>query len=678
MNIPREYQDVIDFYGFTDRMSYAEEAFSRNIGILDAGDVARLTEATVAVAGMGGVGGNHLISMARCGVGRFKVADMDAFEPANINRQYGANAESFGRSKMDYMAGLARAVNPFVEIETFPEGVSEENVDAFLEGVDVVLDGLDFFVFDVRRMLFKRAQEKGIPVITAGPLGFSTAVLVFTPGGMGFDEYFAVDDDTEQTRKYLNFALALAPKALHTRYIDRTSIDFSTMKGPSLHVGCLMSAAVAATEALRLLLGRKGVKPVPYYIQIDPYLRRMVRGRLRKGNRSPVQRLKGWLFDTFFLKNVLREGSEPVRPVDAPAEGDPLTPGVREYLLRAAVQAPSGDNVQPWRFAFGPDHADVFAVPGADTSFFNIGQVATTVSCGAAIENMAVAATACGLAADVELLPDGGKGECMARLRFDRPGRVREDLLADSIWKRHTNRKPFKTRPIPDAIWKRLGDIAAGQPGAKLDWINTPEALRRLSAAIFTADRIRVERRDLHEYFTGMVRFAPGEAEASRDGLPLKNLEAGAAGDLFLKATRPWSRMRVANAVGLGRVVAVASMQGIRKSGGAALLAMDGDSTADYLRGGRALERVWLTLAHYNLRMQPMTAVTLFRLRWLMEGPEAFSPRHRDMLAGVWTELGALFPDAWARRGLVMLFRAGFGPVIKHGTYRRESQSFLR
>ncbi|OIQ49161.1 Sulfur carrier protein ThiS adenylyltransferase [Pseudodesulfovibrio hydrargyri] len=660
-------------WGLRDIYAYNEEAFSRTIGFLDAADMDRLINARVAVPGLGGVGGVHVVTLARLGVGKFHLSDMDSFEPANMNRQFGARVQHFGKSKLDVMAGEALSVNPYIEVATFPEGLNADNMDAFLRGVDVVVDGLDFFVFDVRRMLFNRARELGIPVITAGPLGFSSALLVFTPDGMSFDEYFDITDGMEETRKYLHFAMGLAPRATHARYMDASVVDFDLGKGPSTIIGCQMCSALAATEVVRLLLGRKGVRSAPYYVQIDPYLRKIRRGRLRKGNKSRAQRLKAWLFENVMLKRAKRVGCEPMAAPKLPAEGESLRP-VHDYLLKAGVQAPSGDNVQPWRFQVGDHGVEVRMDLAADDSFFNVGNLATAIASGAAVENIAIAARACGLTPAVAMGPTPDRPDLAASIGLERAQLPREDILVDALWRRHTNRKPYRKRQIPAGMFNRFGAVAS-EAGGNLGWINTPEQLNKLADAIFLADRIRMERRDLHEHLVRMVRFTPQAAEATRDGLPLKNLEAGLGGELFLRATKSWKTMRAANIFGASRVGAGIAAKGIRHSGGAGLLTVPGTGIADFLQGGRALQRVWLTLTHYNLRMQPMTAVTLFRLRWLLEGPDTFSPKHRDMLSSVWASLAELFPKVWAQ-GPVMLFRAGFGKPIHFGTYRRPVESF--
>ncbi|MBW2570510.1 MAG: ThiF family adenylyltransferase, partial [Deltaproteobacteria bacterium] len=130
--------------GLNTREEYMAEAFSRNIGLLTQAEQDKLSNAKIAIPGMGGVGGVHLITMTRTGVGNFHIADFDTYDPVNINRQFGARVQDFGRPKMEVMKEQALSINPYLEIKEFPEGINNTNIDDFLNGVDVVLDGLDF------------------------------------------------------------------------------------------------------------------------------------------------------------------------------------------------------------------------------------------------------------------------------------------------------------------------------------------------------------------------------------------------------------------------------------------------------------------------------------------------------------------------------------------------------
>jgi len=77
--------------------------------------------------------------------------------------------------------------------------------------------------------------------------------------------------------------------------------------------------------------------------------------------------------------------------------------------------------------------------------------------------------------------------------------------------------------------------------------------------------------------------------------------------------------------------------------------------------------------------MQPMTAVTLFWLRWQIEGKNTFAEDHRHLLQETFEEYRMLFPDVnFEKKGHVLLFRLGYGKGIKYKTYRKDVDSFLR
>lgn len=269
-----------------------EEAFSRNIGWVTEAEQQTLRGKKVAIAGMGGVGGVHLLTLIRLGIGRFHIADNDVFEIANMNRQVGAMMSTLGKAKIDVLADMAQDINPELEVGKFSQGVTDDNVRAFLDGVDLYIDGLDFYVLNIRRKVFAACYEAGIPAITAAPFGMGSGYLIFKPGSMSFEEYFAFAglNDIEQQ---IHFAAGLVPKGLHKSYlIDPSRFNFKERTAPSTFMGCEFCAAVAGVEALKLLLGRGSVYSAPHYHHFDCYTGRWKRGWLPGGNRNPLQKWK--------------------------------------------------------------------------------------------------------------------------------------------------------------------------------------------------------------------------------------------------------------------------------------------------------------------------------------------------------------------------------------------------
>ena len=257
-----------------------DQAFDRNIGWLTAEEQARLRAARVAVAGCGGVGGAHLLTLARLGIGGFAIADADHYELANFNRQVGATLASIGRPKAAVMAELARAINPELDLSTFGEGVTAANLDRFLDGADLLVDGFDFHAMGIRRAAFAAARARGIPAITAGPIGLSTAYVIVTPDGMSFDDYFrmaSADDpalapEARQRTMERLFLEGLAPERLFQSYlVDPSRFDLEARRAPSIGAACQLCAGVVGITAIKLLTGRGEVKAAPWRHQFDPF-----------------------------------------------------------------------------------------------------------------------------------------------------------------------------------------------------------------------------------------------------------------------------------------------------------------------------------------------------------------------------------------------------------------------
>lgn len=268
-----------------------DEAFSRNLGWVTEEEQAQLRSKRIAIAGMGGVGGSHLITLSRLGIGAFNLSDFDSFELANFNRQAGAGMRHLQRPKLEVMAELALDINPEMEIGHFPEGISETNLDAFLDKVDLYVDSLDFFAFDARRAVFAACAEKGIPAITAAPLGMGVAFLAFLPGKMTFEEYFQLEGRS-RSEQAARFLLGLSPAMLQMGYlVDDTRLDLARGKGPSTPMACELCAGMAGTQALKILLGRGKVTAAPRGLHFDAYRNKMATTWRPGGNFNPIQQL---------------------------------------------------------------------------------------------------------------------------------------------------------------------------------------------------------------------------------------------------------------------------------------------------------------------------------------------------------------------------------------------------
>ena len=285
-----------------------DRAFSRNVGWVTESEQAKLKTSRIAIGGLGGVGGAHLLTLTRLGITNFNIADFDDFDVHNLNRQAGAFMPFMGHPKIETVAQMARDINPEIDLGLYRQGVSPENVDEFLRDVDVYVDGLDFFALPARRMVFAKCREKGIPALTAAPLGMGTAFLYFSPAGMSFEDYFKVEGH-EQLEQYARFIAGLSPTMLNRDYlVAPEAVNFQEKRGPSTVMACDLCAGVMGTSVLKLLLGRGSLKAAPWGMHFDAYHQRLKFTWRPFGNSNPLQ----WLLLRFIRPALRRHAPTPI------------------------------------------------------------------------------------------------------------------------------------------------------------------------------------------------------------------------------------------------------------------------------------------------------------------------------------------------------------------------------
>ncbi len=586
-------------------------AFDRNLGWVTDWEQLALRAKRVAIAGLGGAGGAHLLTLARLGVGAFTIADFDRFDLANFNRQVGATMATLGRPKSAVLEEMARDINPQLQIRRFDAGITIERVDDFLAGVDLFADGLDFFEIPVRRQIFARCAERGIPAITAAPIGMGVGFLAFDPRGMSFESYFRFEGQPEN-EQYLRFLLGLAPAGLHRTYlVDATRVDLAAHKGPSTVAAIQLCAGVTAVAAVKLLLGRGGVKPAPWHHQYDPYRGRLAVTHLRFGNAGPLQRLKLAIGRRQFLGRLAAASRSAPPPSPQPRS-------VIEEILSLGRWAPSGDNRQPWRFRIIDDQTvAVDLQPDPLPNLYDEYRAGEPIwlAAGMLVETLRIAASIWGRRTSWEVSAGEGEGVGHLALRFPPEPAVSADPLASFLTLRSVDRRGYRCRGLSDAEKHALeacfdGDLTLG-------WHERVRARWQFGGLSASATAIRLR---TPEAFPVHQRVLDWSRRPSPDRIPV---EAVGLPHLILPMLRwgmqRWERMRMLNR--LGGVTATAwardrlpAMRSaaffvVRSPG----MPLDAAARQDRLvRAGAGVQRFWLTATRLGLAVQPTLAPLIF------------------------------------------------------------------
>ncbi len=369
-----------------------------------------------------------------------------------------------------------------------------------------------------------------------------------------------------------------------------------------------------------------------------------------------------------------------------PFKGSTLNRDTLNYIIQVGIQAPSGDNVQPWSFAIGNNSISLYINREADNSFFNVAQVASLIASGAALQNMLYAADALGLESDVCFFPEGEHTDEVARVEFNATGIAQNEDLELAMWKRNTNRRMFSTRLIDEKVWDGLKEQLGKEEGISLFHNPKLKWKKPLGQAVFLADRVRVERRDLHEYLMSIIYFKPLPKKINetdeipsdlRTGMPLRNLQAGLMGENYMRTVRSWNAMRVANCIGAGLGMPAFGFFSVLNSGGVGMVCVNSLSETNIVRAGQAVERIWCELERQGIAFQPLAAIPLFTLRLQIEGQATFSKAHVRRLSKA-LDIARQQLNIPDNAIPVFMFRIGKSDPITQRTYRQYVDELIR
>lgn len=137
----------------------------------------KLKASRVLVVGMGGIGCPLALYLAAAGVGELLLADFDAIEASNLQRQFLYADADLGRLKAEVAAEKLGILNPFVRCEPVTRTLDVDTLPALLERVDLVVDGCDNFA--TRDAVNAACVVAGVPLVSAAAIGFGAQLAVF-------------------------------------------------------------------------------------------------------------------------------------------------------------------------------------------------------------------------------------------------------------------------------------------------------------------------------------------------------------------------------------------------------------------------------------------------------------------------------------------------------------------
>lgn len=620
---------------------------------------ALLGRARIAIAGLS-VGLSAAITLVLEGVGgRFALADFDQLGLSNLNR-LAAPLADLGLNKAVLAARRLYELDPYLEIDVFDEGVTDDNLDAFLgqgvEGPSLLVEECDDLYMKIR--LRERARELRMPVI-----------MDTSDGGLLDVERFDLDPARPLLHGLVPGVAASALRGLATKdkvpivlrilgvehLAPRTAaslveIGQSLSTWPQLASSVALGGALVTEAARRLLLGTLTTSG-RYRVDLATLI----------GNHEP----RGESED-LSQAPAGDAPAPPSRPLDhlpemtmtAPTSG--LDPDVR-FLLEHARLAPSGGNVQPWRFSVEGRRILCAIDEPRSSSFINFEHRGSYVAMGCAVENMLLAAQARGLAIDLSLHGGATLQEPVCTLTIGSSCAPAPSPLFDQVGRRVTNRRHGRRHALH--VSQRVAIERAASPATVL-WFDAASELERLGTLHGRADRLRFLSQRMHREMMGELRWTREEAERTRDGLDVLSLDLTASDEAALHVFRNWASMSVLKQIGGGRALEESARKAFVSSSAVGVVQVDDRTARGYLEGGRALQRLWLAATGEGVAVHPQGALVYLLARY-EDAPDTLSDDEREELADMAHDFRALVPQRGRANVLVLRFSLADPPSTR-------------
>ncbi|UUV18912.1 HesA/MoeB/ThiF family protein [Fusobacteria bacterium ZRK30] len=183
------------------------DRYSRNKKMISTDEQKKLSESTVVILGVGGLGGYVLEMLARIGVGKLLLVDFDKFEVSNLNRQIISTEDNLGLLKVEEAKKRVEIINPEIKVVAVNKKISDHNIDGIIKGADIVVDALDSS--RLKRVVEKSCAKNKIPMVHGAIGGWIAQVAVIMPGDFILDKIYS-GDDLENKMGNPSFTPALA------------------------------------------------------------------------------------------------------------------------------------------------------------------------------------------------------------------------------------------------------------------------------------------------------------------------------------------------------------------------------------------------------------------------------------------------------------------------------------
>ncbi len=555
------------------------------------------------------VGQSVAVTMAmERGFGELRIADFDELELTNLNR-IRTGIHNLGLSKVISVAREIMEIDPYLNLKCFTDGITDENIDDFMTGggkLDLLIDECDGL--DIKVICRSKAREMKIPV-----------VMEASDRGMVDVERFDLQPDRPLLHGLIGDLNVEKLKTLETNedkmpyMLDIVGLDtISTRaKASMLEIGETISTwpqlASAVTlgggitaDVVRRIFLNEFTDSGRYYMDVESIIGNKPKNGLQKDklNGKPEKESPD------FGPDISENGAIAI-PADA-----------IDHIAKAACHAPSGGNLQPWRWTHKSGVMQLYHDTDLSSSFLDENFIASYLALGASIENAALAAKLKGFEPEINTFPNQSEARVIAKVDFKSGYEIspNDKLLGEHLFERETNRNIEHSAPLLEEHCDFLRDLAA-QNGSELLLIKDDAPKRELGELIAFAERFRILHPIGHKNFIEEMRWTAEEAESTRDGIDIETCALKVDELAGFKLARHPEVIEKLKNWGGGTAFEKLSRKSTSHASALGIITRENFGKAEFLNAGRDMERVWIGANAKGIAFQPQSPLTLILQR---------------------------------------------------------------
>lgn len=634
-----------------------------------------LQNKTVGIVGLS-VGQSIALTLAmERSCGELRLADFDTAELSNLNR-IRTGTSSLGLQKTVIAAREIAEIDPFLKVKVFSEGLTRDNIDIFFDDgkkIDLLVEVCDGL--DVKIISRFKARSLGIPVVMdTNDRGMLDVERFDLEPARPILHGLAGDLNPEKIRDLSNedkipyILKMVGADTLSTRMkASMMEVEQSINTWPQLASSVVLGGAVTTDVVRRIFLDQYH-QSGRYYIDLEEMIGDPVPAG--PGSRDYEQEAPAPI-DTATMDSIMSL-------LPPPANAVPIDDKSLRQIADAAIAAPSGGNVQPWKFYYREGRIYIFHDRHYSYSLLDYNDLGSYVAIGTAVENISLQAAAEGYETQVRYFPLKNNSILVATVDFNlaSQGKTHQELAA-FISQRLTNRTVSEKVSLPQAVYEQLEASIASYEGTRVHFITEPDTIKKMGEVLSSVEMLRLlHPRGHYDTFTNELRWTPAENENKRDGMDVATLGISAAETLALKVASDEQAMAFVRSVKGGAGMKRMARKAIASASALGIVTMPQHTDLDYLKAGRAVERLWIEANRAKIALQPFAQYVFLTERANDPEDRELGPEFREALLQLQQDFRKIAPLP-AHEHPVFIFRLAIAPDPGVKALRRKREDIF-